>query len=124
MYTRAIILTWASFLISYFSLAQDYQHFFNEAKKALSEKRYQEFYTLIKKAHELHPYHQTILWYTGVAAALNDKPEESIAFLTKAINISTGYNLDDSNLNAIRQLPAFQQLVRLKEELNQAVIHS
>jgi sugar lactone lactonase YvrE len=124
MYTRAIILTWASFLISYFSLAQDYQHFFNEAKKALSEKRYQEFYTLIKKAHELHPYHQTILWYTGVAAALNDKPEESIAFLTKAININAGYNLDDPNLNSIRTNPKFQKLILTKEKLNQPIIHS
>lgn len=124
MYTRAIILTWVSFLMSYFTLAQDYQHFYNEAKKALSEKRYQEFYTLIKKAHELHPYHQTILWYTGVAAALNDKPAESIAFLTKAININAGYNLDDPNLNSIRMHPEFQKLILTKEKLNQPIVHS
>ena len=67
MSARAIILTGVFFLIVYFVTAQDYQHFFYEAKKALGEKQYQEFYTLIKKAHELHPYHQTILWYTGVA---------------------------------------------------------
>ena len=60
MSARAIILTGVFFLIAYFVIAQDYQHFFNEAKKALGEKRYQEFYTLIKKAHELHHYHQTI----------------------------------------------------------------
>jgi hypothetical protein len=46
MFTRIIILLGVFFLISYFSLAQDYQHFFNEAKKALGEKRYQEYYTL------------------------------------------------------------------------------
>ena len=102
MFARAIILTGVFFLIGYFASAQDYQHFFNEAKKALDEKRYQEFYTLIKKAHELHPYHQTILWYAGMAAALNDKPDEAILYLTKAININAGYNLDDPNLNAIR----------------------
>src|SRR5688572_22903935 len=89
MYTHAKILTGVFCLMSYFILAQDYQYFYNEAKKALSEKRYQEFYTMIKKAHDLHPYHQTILWNVGVAAALNDKPDEAVAFLTKAININT-----------------------------------
>ena len=124
MSARAIILTGVFFLIAYFVIAQDYQHFFNEAKKALGEKRYQEFYTLIKKAHELHPYHQTILWYTGVAAALNDKQDEAISYLTKAININAGYNLDDPNLNAIRQHPGFQQLIQTKNKLNQTLIHS
>ena len=124
MSARPIILTGVFFLTGYFVIAQDYQHFFNEAKKALAEKRYQEFYTLIKKAHELHPYHQTILWYTGVAAALNDKPDEAISYLTRAININAGYNLDDPNLNAIRKHPGFQQLIQTKNKLNQAVIHS
>ena len=124
MFARILILTGLFFLPGYFALAQGYQHFYNEAKKALDEKRYPEFYTLIKKANELHPYHQTILWYAGVAAALNDKPDESIVFLKKAININTGYNLDDPNLNTIRALPAFQQLVQLKEKLSQEVIHS
>ena len=124
MFTRARILTGVFFLIGYFALAQDYQHFFNEAKKALGEKQYQEFYTLIKKAHELHPYHQTILWYAGVAAALNNKPDEAISYLTKAININAGYNLDDANLNAIRNHPGFQQLIQTKNKLNQTLIHS
>ncbi len=124
MFARALNVTGVFFLMGYFALAQGYQQFYNEAKKALDENRYPEFYSLIKKANELHPYHQTILWYAGMAAALNDKPEESIAFLTKAININTNYNLDDPNLNAIRPLPAFQQLIRLKEKLSQAVIHS
>ena len=124
MFARALILTGVLFLMGYFALAQGYQHFYSEAKKALDEKRYPEFYTLIKKANELHPYHQTILWYAGVAAAVNDKPDESIAFLTKAININTGYDLDDPDLDTIRELPAFQQLIRLKEKLSLAVIHS
>jgi len=124
MFARVIILTGGFFLLGYVSLAQGYQHFYNEAKKALEEKHYSEFYTLIEKANALHPYHQTILWYAGMAAALNDKPDESIAFLTKALNINTGYNLDDPNLNSIRALPAFQQLIRLKEKLSQIVIHS
>ena len=124
MCTRAIILTGVFFLIGHFASAQDYQHFFNEAQKAMDEKRYQEFFSLIKKAHELHPYHQTILWYAGMAAALNDKPDEAISYLTRAININAGYNLDDPNLNAIRNHPGFQQLIQTKNELNQTVIHS
>jgi sugar lactone lactonase YvrE len=103
---------------------QDYQVFYNEAKTALSEKRYTEFYTSIKKAHELHPYHQTILWYAGVAAALNNEPNESIAFLTKAININAGYDLDDPNLNSIRTLAEFQKLVQTKQKLIQPQIRS
>ncbi|HYI78191.1 MAG TPA: hypothetical protein VEW65_11285 [Chryseolinea sp.] len=103
---------------------QDYQYFFNEAKTALDEKRYPEFYTSIKKAHELHPYHQTILWYVGVAAALNNNRDESIAFLTKAININAGYDLDDPNLNSIRMLPEFKNLVQTKLKLSQPKIRS
>jgi sugar lactone lactonase YvrE len=124
MFARSIILIGGFLLIGYLSLAQGYQHFYDEAKKALDEKHYPEFYTLIKKANALHPYHQTILWYAGVAAALNDKPDESVGFLAKAININTGYNLDDPNLNKIRALPAFQHLIQLKEKLTQTVIHS
>ena len=51
MFARSLILTGGFFLITYFSLAQGYQHFYNEAKKALEEKHYPEFYTLIKKAN-------------------------------------------------------------------------
>ena len=71
MSLRTIILSWLLFLTS-LTIAQDYQHFFNEGKKAFAEKQYTDFYAQMKKAHELHPYHQTILWYAGVAAALTD----------------------------------------------------
>ena len=124
MFTRVIILTGVFFLIGYFASAQDYQHFFNEAKRALGEKQYQEFYTLVNKAHKLHPYHQTILWYAGMAAALNNKPDEAISHLTKSININAGYNLEDPNLDAIRNYPGFQQLIQTKNKLNQTLIHS
>jgi tetratricopeptide (TPR) repeat protein len=124
MFTRAIILLSVFFLLSYFAFAQDYQHFFSEAKKALSDKQYQEFYTLINKAHELHPYHQTILWYAGMAAALTGRPDEAISYLTKAININAGYNLGDSNLNALKKDPGFQQLIQTRNKLNQPLIHS
>ena len=49
MSARAIILTGVFFLIVYFVTAQDYQHFFNEAKKALAEKRYQNFIRRLKR---------------------------------------------------------------------------
>jgi tetratricopeptide (TPR) repeat protein len=123
--SRRTILTSVLLLVSYHLIqGQDYQYFYNEAKTALSEKRYQEFYSSIKKAHELHPYHQTILWYAGVAAALNNRPDESIALLTKAININAGYDLDDPNLNSIRMLAEFQKLVQTKQELLQTQIRS
>ncbi|HXR81589.1 MAG TPA: hypothetical protein VN763_11750, partial [Saprospiraceae bacterium] len=59
-----------------------------------------------------------------MAAALNDKPDEAISYLTKAININAGYNLDDPNPNAIRKHTGFQQLIDTKNKLNQTLIHS
>ncbi|HEX6227740.1 MAG TPA: L-dopachrome tautomerase-related protein [Chryseolinea sp.] len=123
MSLRTIILSWLLSLPSV-TIAQDYQHFFNEGKKAFAEKRYPGFYAQMKKAHELHPYHQTILWYAGVAAALTDHPDEAITFLTKAININTGYNLNDSSLNALRTRPAFQTLIQTQAKLSKPMVRS
>ena len=51
-------------------------------------------YTLIKKANALHPYHQTILWYAGIAAAL---PGARIGDISHAIGLvlsAAGYPIN------------------------------
>jgi sugar lactone lactonase YvrE len=104
--------------------AQDVQYFYSEAKKALAEKNYGHYYDMIQKAYQLHPYNQNVLWHMGMAAAVNGRPDESITFLKRAINISTAYDLDDPNLLSLKDQPEYLQLVKSKEMLNLPVIHS
>lgn len=103
---------------------QDVQYYYNAAKKAFENKDRQEFYSNIMKAYELHPYNQNILWHAGLAAVLNNKPEESITFLVRAININTGYDLDDPNLVSLKGNEAFRQLKSTKKTLETPVIQS
>lgn len=119
-----VIITLTFSLLSSMSLAQDVQYFYSESKKALEGKQYKQFYTMIMKAYDLHPYNQNILWHVGLAAALNNKPDESMRFLTRAININATFDLDNPNLNSIKSHPGFDSLASTKAILNTPVIQS
>jgi hypothetical protein len=106
------------------SFGQDARSFYVEATKALENKNYEQYYASIEKAYSLHPFNQNILWHMGIASALNHKPDEAIAFLNRAINIDAEFDLNDPNLNTLKDLPKFRQLVKTKEALAATVIRS
>lgn len=119
-----LIITLSFCLLGHICSSQDAQYFYTEAKQALDNKDYHRFYSSIQKAHELSPYNQNILWYCGMAAALTNKPDESIEFLTRAININAAYDLDNANLSSVKNHPGFQKLLKTQETLTTPVIQS
>lgn len=86
------------------------QKFYNEARDAYKAGDHVKFYTAIMEASKLHPYHQGILYNCGLAAALNNKPEEAVSFLTRAIQIKADYDLSNPDLKSLENNKGFQDL--------------
>lgn len=106
------------------SFCQDARYFYAEAKKAQEAKDYGQFYALIIKAHELHPYHQGILWNAGLAVALNNKPDQAIDFLIRALNIDATFDLNNPDLAILKTFPEFRKLQEAKAKLMTPVVNS
>jgi len=100
------------------------QYYFNEAKEAQKVGDNKKFYEMILEAHKLNPYHQAILYQAGIAAALNNKPEESITYLTKAVNIKADYDLNNADLKTLAGRKGFEDLKTLQAELLKKIIGS
>lgn len=101
-----------------------YQFYFAKAKESYQSKEYQQFYEMIVKASNLHPYHQTILYYRGIAAALCNKPDEAIRYLRDAILINASLSLTIDDLHSLTNSDDFKDLLKLQQEANSTIIQS
>lgn len=112
-------------LIGFGLHAQDtYQSFAAKAREAYKAGDKPKFLEMMLAAHKLHPYHQGILFQLGIAAALNDKPEDAIGYLNKAIQIKADFNLNDPDLKSLQERDDFRKLRSLQVELMNPIIHS
>ncbi|MFZ2905676.1 MAG: hypothetical protein WAZ98_05685 [Cyclobacteriaceae bacterium] len=118
------VLYFLLMLMSMLAQAQDVQYFFAEAKKARQINDPARFYEMIVKAGELHPYHQSILYYRGLAAALTGRHEEAVEFLQKAILIDAQFDLSVSELQSLKGTEPFENLKRQQQELTKPIVHS
>jgi hypothetical protein len=100
------------------------QTFVNQAREAYKGGDFPNFYAGMLEAHKLNPYHQGILYQTGVAAALNNKPEEAIGYLTRAIRINASYDLAIADLKSLEGRADFEKLRKLQTELQEKVVNS
>lgn len=119
-----LLLLVLCFAVSSVTMGQNAQQLYAAAKKAEEAKQYDQYYTLIMKAYQLHPYNQYILWNAGIAAKLNNKTDESLDFLSRAINISATFDLNDPKLNSLKTDERFQKLIKMKEMLNRPIVRS
>lgn len=100
------------------------QYYYSQAREAQKSGDHATFHEMISKANELHPYHQGIMYYRGLAAALTNRPEESIQFLREAILIDATYNLQTEELKSLSPHTDFKALLQLQEKLKQSTIHA
>jgi hypothetical protein len=100
------------------------QSYVGQAREAYKANDYKKFYDLIIEANKIHPYHQGILYQSGLAAALNNKPDEAVAFLTKAVNIKADFDLTSPDFSSLQNNPAFQKLKSQQQELQKEIITS
>jgi hypothetical protein len=103
---------------------QNFQDYYKQARDAYKGGDPAKFYDLIVKANELHPYHQGVMYYRGVAAALTNRPEEAIKFLREAVLINAKFDLSIEELKSLSYLKDFEALQALQKELLLPIIHS
>lgn len=108
-----------------FSFAQEWIRPFKEAEQAYKKKDYLHFYMKMKEANHLHPYHQGLWYQLGVAAALNNKEQEAIACLKKAILTNADFKLEGvTDLQTLTKAKGWTQLLVLQQKWKQPIIHS
>jgi sugar lactone lactonase YvrE len=100
------------------------QEYLNKARDAYKGGDHLRFYEAILEAQKLHPYHQGILYQAGLAAALNNKPDEAVTWLTKAVQIKADYDLTHRDLASLSGRDDFAKLKALQADLQQPIIHS
>jgi sugar lactone lactonase YvrE len=107
-------------LCPFICAGQQLQQLYNEATSAYKAKDYKLFYSKIKEAHALHPYHQGIQYQAGLAAALQGNSQEAITFLKKAILTNADFVLDaNQDLKSISQTKEFKGLLELQKKMKQ-----
>ncbi|MBS1490708.1 MAG: hypothetical protein JSS93_09280 [Bacteroidetes bacterium] len=118
---------WLVLLISTITLcrAQELQQLYSDAMIAYRNKNYTGFYTHIKQANILNPYHEGILYQLGIAAALTGKKEEAIHSLRQAILINADFRLEGiADFKLIKESKEFNSLIALQKEGQTPVINS
>jgi hypothetical protein len=111
---KILVLVLCPFLCA----GQQLQQLYSEATSAYRAKDYKLFYSKIKEAHELHPFHQGIQYQAGLAAALNGNPQEAIVFLKQAILTNADFVLDgNQDLKSISGTKEFKALLALQKKL-------
>ncbi len=122
-YLLTILLTLS---IAFHSYAQsgELQKLYTDAIDAQRKGDNTLFYELIMKAHEIHPYHQGILYQVGIAAALNNKNTEAVNYLRQAILIRSDFVLGIPELNSLKGNKDFEALLKLQTELSKAIVKS
>lgn len=110
--------------IIYVANGQNFQQYYGQAREAYKGGDYTKFYNAIVKASELHPYHQGVMFYRGVAAALTNRPEEAIQYLHEAILVNAKFDLSIKDLEALASQPAFIKLQEEQKELLKPIVHS
>jgi hypothetical protein len=95
-----------------------------QAREAQQAGDNSKFYTLVLEAHKLHPYHQGILYNAARASALNNKPDEAIVFLRKAIHINAEFDLNNPDFKSLEGRKEFQNLKSEQAALRSPIIHS
>jgi hypothetical protein len=94
----------------------DLQKYYGEARAAYKAGDHVKFYTAIIEANKIHPYHQGVLYHCAIAAALNNKPEEAISFLTRATQIKADYDLQNPDFKSLEGKEKFEALKHIQKE--------
>jgi len=118
---------WLVLLISSITLcpAQELQQLYSDAMIAYRNKNYVNFYTHIKQANTLNPYHEGILYQLGIAAALTGKKDEAIHSLRQAILINSDFKLEGiADFKMIKDSKEFKDLLTFQKEWQTPVINS
>jgi sugar lactone lactonase YvrE len=100
------------------------KYYYSQAYEAQQAGENIRFYEMIVKASEIHPYHPGIQYQRAIAAALNEKNEDAISCLRKALLMNASFELDIDELKTLRDSDDFKSLEKLQAELSSIIIKS
>jgi len=83
-----------------------------EALAAYKDKKVGVFLEKIRAASDLRPQHPTLLVQLAVALAANGREREAVGVLDRVAAMGFVYALDDAELKAVRELPAFARAAK------------
>jgi DNA-binding beta-propeller fold protein YncE len=119
-----LLLLFTGIVSSLMGQTNNLQTLMSQAREAQRAGDNVKFYQTILEAHKLHPYHQGILFNAARAAALNNKPDEAITFLKKAIYVKADFDLKTPDLKILEGREDFEKIKSLQSELMKPVVNS
>lgn len=113
------IYTFVLLLIAYVSVAQSSLALqYNAAKEAYENKDFEKYLLHTQKAYSISPNHPTLTYNLASAFALTDNQDKSLELLRKAVLMNVNlYPTDDPDFNSVKSLSAFEEITKLKDEL-------
>ncbi len=114
-----------SLVISLTGQAQSVNQLFEESTKAYQNKNMPLFLSLCQTQDSIRPSHPKILYNLACAYALNNRPQDAIATLTKLVLMNNATSFEnDEDFVSLRSLTAYKELITLKSKLSQPVKNS
>ncbi|MEO1049648.1 MAG: L-dopachrome tautomerase-related protein [Bacteroidota bacterium] len=104
---------------------KDLAFYFKQAQLAHSEGRKADYLSNMIEADKLRPNHQILMYHLACAYAVNEKLEESTAYLRRALIIKGDLDIENNEqLAGLRSNTHFDELVELKEKVNVSISSS
>ena len=98
--------------------------YYEQATAAYKKGDYPLYYEMIMGANKIHPYHQGILYEVARAAALVNKPDEAMKYLSKAVHIDASFDMANPDFKSLINRADYKALLNTQKDLKAPVIHS
>lgn len=125
MFRQLILFIGIGFNSHLYVYAQDVTTVYEQGKKCLADNDHVGYYQYMSQAYELYPQHYAIAYHFGAASASNDKPQQALDLLTKALWMNAELDLTGNNaLGRLKSTPGWSDLLSLQQKLQVVVISS
>ncbi len=105
--------------------AQTIQSHFQEASSAYKAEDYSQMLVEIKKAHELSPQHQTLIYYLAKAYSLNSNIDSANYWLREVISIDAkNYDIESDDFEGLKNTQAYKNITDYQTEMLKPIVNS
>lgn len=106
-------------------LSQSQRELYNKSSEAYKNKDYRLFLKITQKLDSLRPSHPTYTYNLAAAYSLNNELDKAIGVLEKLVLMNAKVDFkNDSDFNAIKQSPEFQNVILLQQELEKPIVNA
>ncbi|HLA54922.1 MAG TPA: hypothetical protein VK623_02380 [Flavobacterium sp.] len=113
------------FMLAYTVQAQTLQELNAQSTKAYEGKDYAKFLSLAEQINVMRPSHPVYTYNLACAYALNSNPQKAIETLRTSVLMNNKTDFEnDADLAALKPLESYQNLIKLKSDLDIPLVHS